>query len=607
MKKPLATLLTLILSGSAPLNSWSQMQASSRAAGRASFPGSVGVIGVSARTMPETAVPLALQSLSLTTPSGAPHLTRTAAALLTLQSAALDAKTPASAAKPSASGNQAVNGASATGAPNPHSANFEERAWQEAQRLGFVRRPQAVEGQDAAQNSNPLAKSAPDASAAVLNNVPGPESDVPVKSPKIFSKTVMSFLLNFFIVQVALESTALGMSQMTKPLKNGFLSLGLLMAFSQLAALAGSLLVGQTVDKRGVRTSYRTVLFTRFLIWSNVARIYAEADGHPSIPAMIALFSMDYFFHAISRTAEGKLQMAWFKGDTDKSARFATIRDFLDYGISFMMTAVTGVAIATCGMQVMIYSVPAVFLVAWILSMTVGSGMPQASPKKTKKIALLEGVKFNLSTRAILIPLLGAGAMNAFVYMIYLFLGTTFGQAISGAKDAAAAISGSVTSFYGLGAMAAGLVMWKVTNAMEKSGRARELATRYASLALKWAAGGMLAGWFFMNTTKLGTVAGLPIYVLMPAIAVMGLTSQAAFTLLDTIWKDRIPEDKAAEMGGSISGAGRAIYSAMVIVSALLWAFVFQNFAAAAFALVGLYCTLAGVYYLRLSRDIRKE
>ncbi|MBI4423338.1 MAG: MFS transporter [Elusimicrobia bacterium] len=438
------------------------------------------------------------------------------------------------------------------------------------------------------------------------------------KPPSLLSRVVLLFLSNFLTVQVVLEATAVLVSQMTKPLKQGFIGLALLVAASQVAYVLGSTFGGRWVDRIGVRTSYRGVLILRTLIWTAFWHFFDPVTKSIALLPMILLFSADYFLHAISRLAEGKLKVKWFKSSPAKSNRFGVIRDFLDYGISFAMTAVTGLAIAAYGFEVIVIGAPIAFAVAALVSF-LNREMPQSSPKKTKPMKLLDGFTVVLDRRhGILQPLLGWALINGFVFMFYFIISTSFGKFLVGEKEAAAAISGALVSSYGFGAMLAGVLnyFW-ITKKIEKAAAHPDEATqeanqsrltvKAAAIALVAAALGMPLAWYFLKTGLLATVWGLPIYPIALALIPLALTSQIAYTLLETVWNDRIPKDQVDAMGGSIVGAARALSYGLIVALALLWGVVFQVLQAQAFTAVAAYCTLAAAAYLWLSRSLSKS
>lgn len=439
---------------------------------------------------------------------------------------------------------------------------------------------------------------------------------VPTKSepaPGLFSKVVLGFLSTFVLVSTVVESTSLAVSQMTQPLTQGFLALAGLTVVSYLAYTAGALFGGRWVDKFGISRTYRTVLAVRTGIWVTIALLFNPLTGTLPLAALIGLFSLDYFFHSIGRVAEHKLQVAWFHDKPTSSSRFGSFRDFIEYGTVFVASAM-GLAIAAFGFGAVIYPAPVAFAIAAGLAFLLK--LPKATPAaavEAKKAGWGAGFRGVFKNPGIAKPLLGYILLSSFLYMMYYIIATAFGAYVAGDPKQAAAVAGSLTGLYGVGALFGALAMDRLSRRIDKKTALLPEAQRddagrklYASSAAKsliWTAAAMLGSWAFISQTALFTFVW-PIFPISPVLLLIGFTSQMAIIHLDTIMKDRIPkEDKA--LAGSILGAIRTLTYLSFVAGFLLWGGLFAGFGTATFWMFAAFYTGVALIYLKLARWLK--
>lgn len=435
----------------------------------------------------------------------------------------------------------------------------------------------------------------------------------PSPAPGLFSKVVLGFLSTFVLVSTVVESTSLAVSQMTQPLTQGFLALAGLTVVSYLAYTAGALFGGRWVDKFGISRTYRTVLAVRTGIWITIALIFNPLTGTLPLAALIGLFSLDYFFHSIGRIAEHKLQVAWFHDKPTASSRFGSFRDFIEYGTVFVASAM-GLAIAAFGFGAVIYPAPIAFAIAAGLAFLIK--LPKATPEhavEAKKAGWGAGFRGVFKNPGIAKPLMGYILLSSFLYMMYYIIATAFGAYVAGDPKHAAAVAGSLTGLYGVGALFGALAMDRLSRRIDKKtallpeeqrdDAGRKLYAKSAAKSLVWAAAAMLGSWAFISQTALFTFVW-PIFPISPVLLFIGFTSQMAIIHLDTIMKDRIPkEDKA--LAGSILGAIRTLTYLSFVVGFLLWGGLFAGFGTGAFWMFAAFYTAVALVYLKLARWLK--
>lgn len=457
--------------------------------------------------------------------------------------------------------------------------------------------------QPTADDLSPLPKEAPAPEAA------------PSQAPGLFSKVVLGFLSTFVLVSTVVESTSLAVSQMTQPLTQGFLALAGLTVVSYLAYTAGALFGGRWVDKFGISRTYRTVLAVRTGIWVTIALLFNPLTGTLPLAALIGLFSLDYFFHSIGRVAEHKLQVAWFHDKPTSSSRFGSFRDFIEYGTVFVASAM-GLAIAAFGFGAVIYPAPVAFAIAAGLAFLLK--LPKATPAaavEAKKAGWGAGFRGVFKNPGISKPLLGYILLSSFLYMMYYIIATAFGAYVAGDPKQAAAVAGSLTGLYGVGALFGALAMDRLSRFIDKKtallpeaqrdDAGRKLYANSAAKSLIWTAAAMLGSWAFVSQTALFTFVW-PIFPISPLLLLIGFTSQMAIIHLDTIMKDRIPkEDKA--LAGSILGAIRTLTYLSFVAGFLLWGGLFAGFGTATFWLFAAFYTAVALIYLNLARWLKSH
>lgn len=431
------------------------------------------------------------------------------------------------------------------------------------------------------------------------------------KSPGLFSKVVLGFLSTFILVSTVVESTSLAVSQMTAPLTQGFLALAALTSISYAAYTAGSFLGGRWVDRFGISRSYRTVLAVRTVIWTGMAAFFFVTGTVP-LWALVPLFSLDYFAHSIGRVAEHKLQVTWFKAAPTDSSRFGSFRDFVEYGTVFVASAM-GLAVAAWGFGAVIYPAPIAFGLAALIALVLR--LPGAPREATKAIDWSFGFKTVFSNGGILKPLAGYIAINSFFYMLYYTVATAFGAYVAGVPEQAAAVAGSLTGLYGVGALLGALTIDRLSLKLEKTTAAlpeaerlpaqRRLYRQSASRSLVWTAAATLGAWLFASQTALFTF-GWPFFLVSLPLAAIGFAAQRSLIHLDTIMKDNIPSGTESK-AGSILGAVRSLTYVSLVFGFLLWGGMFAWLGTSAFyAFAGFY-TAAAAAYLWLARDMKRS
>ncbi|TPW19977.1 MAG: cysteine synthase A, partial [Elusimicrobia bacterium] len=417
----------------------------------------------------------------------------------------------------------------------------------------------------------------------------------PSMSPGLFSKVVLGFLSTFILVSTVVESTSLAVSQMTSPLTQGFLALAALTSISYAAYTAGSFLGGRWVDRFGISKSYRAVLAFRTVVWTAMAAFFF-ATGTVPLWALVPLFSLDYFAHSIGRIAEHKLQVTWFKASPTESSRFGSFRDFVEYGTVFVASGM-GLAVAAWGFGAVIYPAPVAFGVAALIALVLR--LPGAPREATKAINWSAGFRSVFSNNGILKPMAGYMLINSFLYMLYYIVATAFGAYVAGVPEQAAAVSGSLTGLYGVGALLGALAMDRLATKLEKdtahlpegerTGAQRKLYLASAIRSLKWAALAVLGAWAFASQTSLFTF-GWPFFIVSPALIAIGFTAQRALIHLDTIMKDNIPSADES-LSGSILGAIRSMTYLSLVFGFLLWGGFFALLGTGAFYAFGAFYT----------------
>lgn len=402
-----------------------------------------------------------------------------------------------------------------------------QRVWEHAESRGFVH-DQALSVWEDEGGAAPPALSSP--TPEKKDEKKAPPAPGSTERISVYSGRVLGFLSNFLLLQLAVESLALAVPQMTDPLKNGFIALAGLASTSYFAYAVGSFFGGRLVQKVGLARVYRSVLVIRTLLWTAVGLIYHAHGGSIPIPTLIAFFSGDYLVHSVGRVAERTLQGEWFKDSPVASNRFGTLRDFIEYGTVFT-TMGTGLIIAMLGYGAVIYSAPVLFGLAAILAISL-RGLPQKLLQKARKVALFAGFKrlFRPEMRTLFLARL---LINNFVYLLYYITATAFGVFAShGDKGVSALVASAMIGLLGMGANGAALGNAVTSRRIEKAteglpeearpaAQAR-LMTQSAARALKWAALAMLGGWLFVSLHSFGTIAG-PLIALGPFALAGGL------------------------------------------------------------------------------------
>ncbi|MDE2510794.1 MAG: MFS transporter, partial [Elusimicrobia bacterium] len=443
----------------------------------------------------------------------------------------------------------------------------------------------------------------PSAPAAVAET-PAPAAE---PAPKLFSKAVLGFLSTFVLVSTVVESTSLAVSQMTQPLSQGFMALAALTSVSYAAYTLGSFFGGSVIKRLGIRTSYRSVLAIRALIWTAMALLFNPATGTIALAALIPLFSLDYFFHSIGRVAEHSLQVAWFQNSEAASSRFGSFRDFIEYGSVFVGSAMA-LAVAKFGFAAVIYPAAPAFAVAALIALALN--LPKAAPDR-KPGKWSDGFRTVFRDPGIFKPLAGFALVNSFLYMMYYITATAFGAYAAPDPQHAAAVAGSLTAVYGAGALVGSVVMDRMAARIDNKAQAlpegerkageRRLYIASAAKVLPWAAAALLGSWLFTLPMQIGTVIW-PIFPVSLALLAIGFTAQMASNHLDVIMKSNIPKGEKDMAVGAI----RTLTYATHVVGFLVWGGLFALFGPHAFFLFAAFYTLAAGAYLWLARSLKK-
>jgi hypothetical protein len=226
---------------------------------------------------------------------------------------------------------------------------------------------------------------------------------------------------------------------------------------------------------------------------------------------------------------------------------------------------------------------------------------------------LIAGFRAFLADPALRMLVAGQILLSNFFYVLYDITSTVFSVLASRADpERAALVASSLTGAYGLGALAGGFAMvglWRrlesKTRALGGSERAAAqsaLLARSASGALAFAALSLLGSWLFLAPAQLAS-AVWPFFAVTPALVAIGLASQIAFNLLDTLTKAKLPPDQAAGALGAI----RALTYFSYAVSFLAWGAVFQWLQAQGFLALAAYCTVVAGAYVLLALRLRRQ
>jgi hypothetical protein len=444
------------------------------------------------------------------------------------------------------------------------------------------------------------------APATVTTPAAAPQAP-PAPAPGLFSKVVLGFLSTFVLVSTVVESTSLAVSQMTQPLSQGFMALAALTSVSYAAYTLGSFFGGGLIKRFGIRNSYRAVLAVRALIWTALALLFNPATGTIALVALIPLFSLDYFFHSIGRVAEHSLQVAWFQNSEAASSRFGSFRDFIEYGSVFVGSAMA-LLVAKIGFAAVIYPAAPAFALAAAVALALN--LPRAAPE-SKPGRWSDGFKTVFKNAGIYKPLAGFALVNSFLYMMYYITATAFGAYAAPDPQHAAAVAGSLTAVYGVGALIGSVVMDRMAARIDKKAQALPAAERKAgesrlykdsaAKVLPWAAAALLGSWLFVFPHSIGTLIW-PLFPVSLALLAIGFTAQMAANHLDVIMKSNIPKGEKDMAVGAI----RTLTYATHVVGFIVWGGLFALFGAQAFSLFAGFYTAAAAAYLLLARSLKR-
>jgi hypothetical protein len=344
----------------------------------------------------------------------------------------------------------------------------------------------------------------------------------------------------------------------------------------------------------------------RALTWTALAALFNPASGTIALGALIPLFSLDYFFHSIGRVAEHSLQVAWFQGSDAASSRFGSFRDFIEYGSVFVGSGMA-LLVAKFGFAAVVYPAAPAFALAALIAFALKLPSAAAGGKAGR---WSDGFKTVFGNPGIYKPLAGFALVNSFLYMMYYIVATAFGAYAAPDPQHAAAVAGSLTAVFGVGALAGSVVMDRIAARIERGARAlpegerkageRALYARSAARVLPWAAAALLGSWLFVVPSQIGTLVW-PVFPVSAALLAIGFTAQMAGNHLDVIMKSNIP---AGEKDMAV-GAIRTLTYATHVVGFLAWGGLFALFGSHAFYLFAAFYTAVGAAYLRLARALK--
>jgi len=343
------------------------------------------------------------------------------------------------------------------------------------------------------------------------------------------------------------------------------------------------------------------------LIWTAIALLFNPVTGTIALAALIPLFSLDYFFHSIGRVAEHSLQVAWFQNSDAASSRFGSFRDFIEYGSVFIGSAMA-LLVAKIGFAAVIYPAAPAFAIAALVALALK--LPRAAPDK-KPGRWADGFKTVFKNAGIYKPLAGFALVNSFLYMMYYIIATAFGAYAAPDPQHAAAVAGSLTAVYGVGALIGSVVMDRMAARIDKKASAlpederkageSRLYKKSAARVLPWAAAALLGSWLFVLPHQIGSLIW-PLFPVSLALLAIGLTAQMASNHLDVIMKSNIPKGEKDMAVGAI----RTLTYATHVVGFITWGGLFALFGAHAFFLFAAFYTVVAGAYMMLARSLKR-
>jgi Na+/melibiose symporter-like transporter len=305
--------------------------------------------------------------------------------------------------------------------------------------------------------------------------------------------------------------------------------------------------------------------------------------------------------------AEHSLQVAWFQNSDAASSRFGSFRDFIEYGSVFVGSAMA-LLVAKIGFAAVIYPAAPAFAIAALVALALK--LPKAAPDH-KAGRWSEGFKTVFKNPGIYKPLAGFALVNSFLYMMYYIIATAFGAYAAPDPQHAAAVAGSLTAVYGVGALVGSVVMDRMAARIDKKASALPEAERKAgesrlyklsaAKVLPWAAAALLGSWLFVLPHSIGTLIW-PLFPVSLALLAIGFTAQMASNHLDVIMKSNIPKGEKDMAVGAI----RTLTYATHVVGFIVWGGLFALFGAHAFFLFAAFYTAVAGAYLWLARSLKK-
>jgi hypothetical protein len=305
--------------------------------------------------------------------------------------------------------------------------------------------------------------------------------------------------------------------------------------------------------------------------------------------------------------AEHSLQVAWFQNSEAASSRFGSFRDFIEYGSVFVGSAMA-LAVAKFGFAAVIYPAAPAFAIAALVALALK--LPSAAPD-SKPGRWTDGFKTVFKNAGIYKPLAGFALVNSFLYMMYYIIATAFGAYAAPDPQHAAAIAGSLTAVYGVGALAGSVVMDRMAARIDKKAQALPEAERKAgesrlykdsaAKVLPWAAAALLGSWLFVLPHQIGSLIW-PLFPVSAALLGIGFTAQMAANHLDVIMKSNIPKGEKDMAVGAI----RTLTYATHVIGFIAWGGLFALFGAHAFFLFAAFYTAVAGAYLLLARSLKK-
>lgn len=411
-----------------------------------------------------------------------------------------------------------------------------------------------------------------------------------------FPKAAWAFLAAFVVTQFGIEALGVAIPQLAGSIS--YAAAAAVATFSTLGLAAGGLLGGSFVGRLGHWNAYAATLGGRAAAIGLLGALaYFGAVGPL---ALVALFTLDYFFLGASRTVEAVIPKRVLGAEVLRLSRFATVKNFLTDGIGMVGPILVGLAYQAFGSGSSFYwGVFAAYAAAFAasgLGVLVGlrraaSGAASTAAPAVPKAGETRGT-FGEAWRAIRgNPVLRYGTLAysvlyAFNIGIYFLVGPVFGYFAGGGDLAAAGqitsllaglnAAGGIFSYYWMSRKVARIEAATEPLAAGERERARRAAiTRLTGRLTLAGAVALLTFWTFFLTTPLATIGvfglAVPIFAAQLIMLPMGFFQSASINGLESLIQAELP-DRLDERGQSLvkfqSYAANAVIS--VIFGAVL-------------------------------------